>query len=92
MSLRKFEKNKSEIRKISGGATRKSKKRRRSSAGRIALVLTVLTVAAIGIVLSLTVFFKTKEIDVYGDSRYSSKENSTPEIPTTASSEYPSSV
>lgn len=74
MSRKRFEKNKSDIRKIDGGAVRKHKKRRRSNAGRIALVLTVLTVAAIGVILSLTVFFKTKAIDVYGDSRYSSKE------------------
>ena len=74
MSGKRFEKNKSEIRKLSGGATKKIKKRRRSYAGRIALVVTVLLVAVVGVVLSLTVFFKTKEIDVYGDSRYSSKE------------------
>lgn len=74
MSEKRFEKNKSQIRKISGGAAKKTKKRRRSSAGRIALVVTVLLVALVGVILSLTVFFKTKEIDVYGDSRYSSKE------------------
>lgn len=74
MSGKRFEKNKSDIRKISGGATKKTKKRRRSHAGRIALVVTVLMVALVGTVLSLTVFFKTKAIDVYGDSRYSSKE------------------
>lgn len=74
MSERRFEKNKSEIRKISGGAAKKTKKRRRSYAGRIALVVTVLLVALVGVILSLTVFFKTKAIDVYGESRYSSKE------------------
>ncbi len=74
MSGKRFEKNKSEIRKLDGGATRKRKKRRRSNAGRIALVVTVLLVALVGVVLSLTVFFKTKEIDVYGESRYSSKD------------------
>ncbi len=40
----------------------------------MALVVTVLLVAAVGTVLSLTVFFKIKSIDVYGESRYSSKE------------------
>ena len=74
MNGKKFEKNKSEIRKLSGGAVRKTKKRRRSNAGRIALVMTVLIVALVGVILSLTVFFKTKAIDVYGESRYSSKE------------------
>ena len=74
MAEKRFEKNKSEIRKISGGTSRKTKKRRRSSAGKIALVITVLLVAFVGVILSLTVFFKTSEIDVYGDSRYSSKE------------------
>lgn len=74
MSEKRFEKNKSEIRKLSGGAIRKVKKRRRSNTGRIALVVTVLIVAMVGVILSLTVFFKTKAIDVYGDSRYSSKE------------------
>lgn len=74
MSSKRFEKNKTEIRKISGGAGKRTKKRRRSYAGRIALVVTVLVVALVGVVLSLTVFFKTKAVDVYGDSRYSSKE------------------
>ena len=75
MNKKRFEKNKSEIRKKDGGATaRKPKKRRRSSAGKIALVLTVLMVALVGVVLSLTVFFETKEIDFDGDSRYSTKE------------------
>ena len=74
MSGKRFEKNKSEIRKLGGGAVKKTKKRRRSNAGRIALVVTVLSVALVGIILSLTVFFKTKEIDVYGESRYSSKD------------------
>ncbi len=76
MSRSRFEKNKSDIRKIdNGGAARKStKKRRRTSVGRMALVMTVLAVAAVGTVLSLTVFFKIKTIDVYGESRYSSKQ------------------
>lgn len=74
MSGKRFEKNKSEIRKLGGGAVKKTKKRRRSNAGRIALVVTVLSVALVGVILSLTVFFKTKEIDVYGESRYSSKD------------------
>lgn len=76
MSRNRFEKNKSDIRKIdNGGAVRKrSKKHRRSSIGRMALVMTVLAVAAVGTVLSLTVFFKIKAIDVYGETRYSSKE------------------
>lgn len=76
MSRSRFEKNKSDIRKNdSGGATRRrTKKRRRASVGRMALVMTVLAVAAVGTVLSLTVFFKIKAIDVYGESRYSSKQ------------------
>ena len=40
----------------------------------MALVVTVLLVAAVGTVLSLTVFFKIKSIDVYGETQYSSKE------------------
>lgn len=76
MSRSRFEKNKSDIRKIDNGgaAKRRTKKRRRASVGRIALVMTVLAVAAVGMALSLTVFFKIKTIDVYGESRYSSKQ------------------
>ncbi len=75
MSKSRFEKNKSDIQKLGGGAaTPHRKKRRRTSIGKMALVMTVLAVAAVGTVLSLTVFFKIKTIDVYGESRYSSKQ------------------
>jgi len=72
----RFEQNKSNIRKIdSGGAMApRKKKRRRSSFARATLVVTVLLVAAVGTVLSLTVFFKIKSIDVYGETQYTSKQ------------------
>lgn len=75
MASRRFEKNKSAIRK-KDGKTQKSKRsnRRRSSVARIALVTVVLIAAAVATVLSLTVFFKIKSIDVYGESNYSSRQ------------------
>ena len=75
MKRSRFEENKSNMRKSSGsGAVSRKRRRRRSSVARMALVVTVLLVAAVGVVLSLTVFFKIKSIDVYGESRYTSKE------------------
>ncbi len=76
MKRKRFEQNKSNIRSRETGAATVSRKRRRrrSSVAKMALVVTVLLVAAVGTVLSLTVFFKIKSIDVYGETRYSSKE------------------
>ncbi|MBQ8868430.1 MAG: FtsQ-type POTRA domain-containing protein [Oscillospiraceae bacterium] len=76
MKRSRFEQNKSNIRSRETGAATVSRKRRRrrSSVAKMALVVTVLLVAAVGTVLSLTVFFKIKSIDVYGETRYSSKE------------------
>lgn len=71
----RFEQNKSNIRNnTSAVAPKRKRRRRRSSAARITLVITVLLAVAVGAVLSLTVFFKIKSIDVYGETRYSSKE------------------
>ena len=72
----RFEQNKSGIRKIDSSAAHqpRKKRRRRSSAVRAALVFTVLVAAVVGVVLSLTVFFKIKSIDVYGKSIYSSSQ------------------
>lgn len=74
----RFEHNKQGIRNRDTGASstkRKGRRRRRNnSAARITLVVTVLISLVVGIVLSLTVFFKIKSIDVYGESIYSSKE------------------
>ncbi len=76
MKRSRFEQNKSNIRSREQGTATVSRKRRRrrSSVAKMALVVTVLLVAAVGTVLSLTVFFKIKSIDVYGETRYSSKE------------------
>ena len=76
MKRNRFEQNKSNIKRLDSGASahKRKKRRRRSSPARIALVVTVLLVAATATVLSFTVFFKIKSIDVYGDSKYSSKE------------------
>lgn len=75
---RRFEHNKQGIRNRDTGASSAKKKgrrrRRNNSAARITLVVTVLIALVVGIVLSLTVFFKIKSIDVYGESIYSSKE------------------
>ncbi len=62
------------MRSSSSGAVSRKRRRRRSSVAKMALVVTVLLVVAVGTVLSLTVFFKIKSIDVYGESQYSSKE------------------
>ena len=75
MKRSRFEQNKSNMRGSSkGAAVSRKRRRRRSSVAKMALVVTVLLVAAVGTVLSLTVFFKIKSIDVYGESRYSSKD------------------
>ena len=74
MKRSRFEQNKSNMRSSGSGAVSRKRRRRRSSVARMALVVTVLLVAAVGVVLSLTVFFKIKSIDVYGESAYSSKE------------------
>lgn len=75
MARQGFEKNKSNIKKIDGGAMpKRRKKRRRSSYARIMLVIIVLAVTVVGTVLSMTVFFKIKSIDVYGETIYSSKQ------------------
>lgn len=79
MAKKRFEKNKTDMRSLErnkGGAkVNRRKKRRRSSYGRIALVVTVLAVAAVGVALSLTVFFKIKNVDVSGDQTiYTSKQ------------------
>lgn len=75
MKRSRFEQNKSNIRsRETGAAVSRKRRRRRSSVAKMALVVTVLLVAAVGTVLSLTVFFKIKSIDVYGETRYSSKE------------------
>lgn len=75
MKRSRFEQNKSNMRsRESGAAVSRKRRRRRSSVAKMALVVTVLLVAAVGTVLSLTVFFKIKSIDVYGETQYSSKE------------------
>ncbi len=74
MKRSRFEENKSNIRSSGSGAVNRKRRRRRSSVARMALVVTVLLVVAVGVVLSLTVFFKIKSIDVYGESIYSSKD------------------
>ena len=75
---RRFEQNKQGIRNRDTGASsakkRGRRRRRNNSAARITLAVTVLLALVVGIVLSLTVFFKIKSIDVYGESIYSSKE------------------
>lgn len=53
---------------------RTRRKRRKSQAGRIVLAATVIIVAITAAILSLTVFFNIKAIDIYGDSKYSSKQ------------------
>lgn len=53
---------------------RNRRKRRKSQAGRIVLAATVIIVAITAAILSLTVFFNIKAIDIYGDSKYSSKQ------------------
>jgi len=70
MAKKRFEKNQTALRGMNNAdiGRRGKKKRRRSSYARIALVMTVLLVAAVGVVLSLTVFFKIKNVDVSGDS------------------------
>jgi len=73
----RFEHNKTSIRNRDTGSSPAKKgrrRRRRTSGAKIALVVTVLLALVIGVVLSLTVFFKVKSIDVYGETRYSSKE------------------
>lgn len=69
MAKKRFEKNQTDMRSIKNAdiGRRGKKKRRRSSYARITLVLTVLAVAAVGVVLSLTVFFKIKNVDVSGN-------------------------
>ena len=74
MKRNRFEQNKSNMRNGKSGAVSRKRRRRRSSVAKMALVVTVLLVVAVGPVLSLTVFFKIKSIDVYGESKYSSKE------------------
>ena len=75
MASRRIEKNKSAIRKKDAkNQNKKRLNRRRSSVARIALVSVVLVAAAVATVLSLTVFFKIKSIDVYGESSYSSRQ------------------
>ncbi len=79
MAKKRFEKNKTDIRSLDrervGGKGSRKKKRRRSSYTRIALVVTVLAVAAVGVALSLTVFFKIKNVDVSANNTaYSSKQ------------------
>lgn len=70
MAKKRFEQNQSDMRSINNAniGRRGKKKRRRSSYARITLVLTVLAVAAVGVVLSLTVFFKIKNVDVSGNT------------------------
>lgn len=70
MAKKRFEKNQTALRSMNNAdiGRRGKKKRRRSSYARIALVMTVLSVAAVGVVLSLTVFFKIKNVDVSGNS------------------------
>ncbi len=71
MGKRGFEKTKSNIKRVEGAPVKKiNKKRRRASRARAFGVITALIVFAVAIVLSMTVFFKIKSIDVYGDSRY----------------------
>jgi cell division septal protein FtsQ len=53
---------------------RTHRKRRKSQAGRIVLAATVIIVAITAAILSLTVFFNIKAIDIYGESKYSSKQ------------------
>ena len=53
---------------------RTRRKRRKSQAGRIVLAATVIIVAITAAILSLTVFFNIKAIDIYGESKYSSKQ------------------
>ncbi len=53
---------------------RTRRKRRKSRAGRIVLAATVIIVAITAAILSLTVFFNIKAIDIYGESKYSSKQ------------------
>lgn len=70
MAKKRFEKNQTDMRSIKNASIgrRGKKKRRRSSYARITLVLTVLAVTIVGVVLSLTVFFKIKNVDVSGNT------------------------
>lgn len=70
MAKKRFEKNQTDMRSIKNAdiGRRGKKKRRRSSYARITLVLTVLAVTVVGMVLSLTVFFKIKNVDVSGNT------------------------
>lgn len=70
----KFEQQKTQLRKSDDRSTRRRRRRRRPASLRALLVLTVLLVTAVGAVLSLTVFFKIRSIDVYGESIYSTEE------------------
>ncbi len=72
MAKKRFEKNQTDMRSIKNAdiGRRGKKKRRRSSYAKITLVLTVLAVAAVGVVLSLTVFFKIKNVDVSGNTEF----------------------
>ncbi len=76
MANKRFEQNQTDMRSLKGAqSVRRKKKRRRSSRTRMVLVATVLAVLAVGVALSLTVFFKIKSVDVSGQvSAYSSKQ------------------
>lgn len=76
MNGRKFEQSKTEIRRKSQEEQlpRRRKRRRKSGVGKAILFFTVLLALAVGVVLSLTVFFKIKSIDVYGESIYPSSD------------------